>query len=272
MIKLKNILIVIAIILIIAIILSIVIVKYNYTSIETMQTSSGATLSNKKIGWGVKREKDHKQPDLSIYMKMLNPYNGIAMGNPEKKYVYLTFDEGYEAGYTEKLLETLKQNDVKATFFITAHYLNSQTELVKKIIQDGHIIGNHTVNHYSLPDLEADKIKTEIMDLHSAIYEKTGYEMKYIRPPKGEFSERTLYITKNLDYTTVMWSLAYDDYDENNQKGEEYAKDKIISNIHPGAVILLHGNSKDNCNVLDYCIKEIKNMGYEFRNIDQFEP
>ena len=95
--------------------------------------------------------------------------------------------------------------------------------------------------------------------------------MKYLRPPKGEFSERTLDITRKLGYTTVMWSFAYDDWDEDNQKGEEYAKEKIISNIHPGCIILLHGNSKDNTNVLDYCIKEIKNMGYQFKTLDEFE-
>ena len=122
-----------------------------------------------------------------------------------------------------------------------------------------------------MPDLEDEKVKQEIMNLHTAIYEKTGYEMKYIRPPKGEFSERTLSITKSLGYTTVMWSLAYDDYDEKHQKGEEYAKSKILDNIHPGAVILLHGNSRDNTNVLDYVIKETKNMGYEFKSLDEFE-
>ena len=128
------------------------------------------------------------------------------------------------------------------------------------MIKDGHIIGNHTVNHKSMPDLENDKVKKEVMDLHTAVYEKFGYEMKYIRPPKGEFSERTINITNELGYVTVMWSFAYDDWDENKQERTEYAKKKILDNIHPGAVILLHGNSKDNTNVLDECIKEIKHI------------
>lgn len=109
------------------------------------------------------------------------------------------------------------------------------------------------------------------MNLHTSIYQKFEYEMKYIRPPKGEFSERTIDITNSLGYKTVMWSLAYDDWDENKQGREDYAKKKILDNIHPGAVILLHGNSKDNTNVLDYCIKEIRNMGYEFKTLDEFE-
>ena len=109
------------------------------------------------------------------------------------------------------------------------------------------------------------------MDLHTAIYEKFGYEMKYMRPPKGEYSERTLALTNSLGYKTVMWSLAYDDWDEKQQKGSEYAKSKILDNLHPGAIILLHGTSKDNANVLDEVIKEARNMGYEFKSLDEFE-
>lgn len=235
------------------------------TSAETV------TLSNKKIGWGIKREDNHMQPDLGSKNKeIMDKYKGIAMGNNEKKYVYLTFDEGYEAGYTPRILQVLKENDVKATFFLTAHFVNTQEDLVKEMISDGHTIGNHTVNHKSMPDLTDETVKSEVMDLHTAVYQKFGYEMKYIRPPKGEFSERTINITNGLGYTTVMWSLAYDDWDENKQGREEYAKKKILDNIHRGAVILLHGNSKDNTNVLGECIKEIKNMGYEFKSLDQF--
>ena len=122
-----------------------------------------------------------------------------------------------------------------------------------------------------MPDLTDEKVKSEVMDLHTAVFQKFNYEMKYIRPPKGEFSERTINITNQLGYVSVMWSLAYDDWDENKQGREEYGKKKILDNIHPGAVILLHGNSKDNTNILDEVIKEVKNMGYEFKTLDQFE-
>lgn len=243
-------------------------------NLQTVQTSSQSinSLSNKKIEWGIKRNDNHMQPDLgSTNKKILDEYKGIAMGNSESKKVYLTFDEGYEAGYTEKILETLKQNEVKATFFITAHYVNTKPDLVEKMIEEGHIIGNHTVNHKSMPSLSLEEIKKEIMDLHTSIYERFGYEMKYIRPPKGEYSEKTVAYCNSLGYTTVMWSFAYDDWDENKQGREEYAKKKILDNIHNGAVILLHGNSKDNTNVLDTCIKEIKKMGYEFASLDEFE-
>lgn len=186
---------------------------------NTVQTSAKVELSNKKIGWGIKRNDNNEQPDLGSKNKELIDANeDIAMGSNEKKYVYLTFDEGYEAGYTEKILDILKQNNITATFFITGHYLNSQPDLVKRMIDEKHIVGNHTVNHYSMPDLSDEELKKEITTLHTAVYEKFGYEMTYLRPPMGEFSERTLSITKSLGYTTVMWSFAYDDWDTSKQR------------------------------------------------------
>ena len=202
-------------------------------------------LSNTKIGWGIRRNDNHEQPDLGANNKrILEKYEGICMGNASKPYVYLTFDEGYEAGYTPKILESLKNNDVKATFFITAHFVNTQPELVKQIIDEGHIVGNHTVNHKSMPTLSEEEIKKEVMELHTVIYQKFGYDMKYIRPPKGEFSEKSIISTNNLGYKTVMWSFAYEDWNEDKQPNEESSKKKIIENLHNGEIMLLHGNSK----------------------------
>ena len=239
---------------------------------KTVETSSTGVISTKKIEWGIKRGENHKQPNLGEENKrIIDKYNGISMGNSEKKYIYLTFDCGYEAGYTEKILEVLKQNDVKATFFITGHYLNSSPELVKQMIDEGHIIGNHTADHICMPESSEEEIKEDVMELHTALYDKFGYEMKYLRPPKGEYSEKSVAYTNTLGYTTVMWSFAYDDWDENKQGREEYGKQKILDNVHNGEVMLLHSTSKDNSNILDYCIKEIKNMGYEFKSLDEFE-
>lgn len=238
---------------------------------ETVTTSTGA-ISNKTIGWGIKRNDNHEQPDVGEQnKKILEENNGICLGSNEKKNIYLTFDEGYEAGYTPKILETLKNNNVKATFFITAHYVNTQEELVKQMISEGHIIGNHTVNHKSMPTLTNEQIKTEVMDLHQVMLEKFNYEMKYIRPPKGEYSERTIIETNKLGYKTVMWSFAYEDWNENKQPDEEKSKEKILKNLHNGEIMLLHGNSKTNTNILDTIIKEAKNMGYEFKSLDEFE-
>ena len=237
---------------------------------EGIDTNS--SVSNQKIEWGIKRNDNHEQPDVgSKNRKILEENNGICLGNAEEKIIYLTFDEGYEAGYTEEILKILKENDVKAAFFLTAHYVNTEEDLVKQMIDDGHIIGNHTVNHKSMPTLTEEEIKQEVMDLHQSVYEKFGYEMKYIRPPKGEFSEKTLMVTNALGYKNVMWSFAYEDWNEKKQPDENQAKEKILNNLHNGEIMLLHGNSKTNTNILDSMIKEIKNRGYEFKSLDEFK-
>ena len=266
--KKRNIKFMVVIILIVLIVISSVDLTNKNKVIET----SSEIISTKKIEWGLKRNDNHNQPDVGKEnRKILEENNGICLGNKDKKILYLTFDEGYEAGYTSKILEILKENGVKAAFFITAHYLNTQDDLVKQMLEEGHIVGNHTVNHKSIPNLSEEEIRKEVMDLHTVIYEKFGYEMKYIRPPKGEFSEKSIKYTNKLGYKTVMWSFAYEDWNEDNQPKEEKAKEKIISNFHNGEIILLHGNSKTNTMILDSIIKEAKNMGYEFKSLDEFE-
>lgn len=256
--------------ILIMIIFSLSIISMQREKAEIM--TNAEILNNRKIGWGIKRNDNHEQPDVgSNNKKVLEENKGICLGDKEKKNIYLTFDEGYEAGYTPQLLNTLKENQVKATFFITAHYVNTQPDLVKQMIEEGHIIGNHTVNHKSMPELKEDKIRTEVMDLHQVMQEKFNYEMKYIRPPKGEFSQSSLQATNQLGYTTVMWSFAYEDWNEDKQPDENNSKKKILDNLHNGEIMLLHGNSKTNTNILDEVIKEAKNRGYEFKSLDEFE-
>lgn len=132
-------------------------------------------------------------------------------------------------------------------------------------------LGNHTVNHKSMPEIGDKEIEEEIMKLHQTMYEKYGYEMKYIRPPKGEFSERTLSICKNLGYKNVMWSFAYVDWNEDSQPNESEAKQTILNNLHNGEIILLHATSKTNANILDSVLKEIKAQGYEIKSLDEFK-
>lgn len=229
-------------------------------------------LSNEMLAWGFRRGENHEQPVLDVEsLRVVEKFNGIAMGNSQSKNIYLTFDAGYEAGYTEDILKVLKENDVKATFFITAHYVNTATDLVKQMIQNGNTVGNHTVNHACLPGLSDEEIKEEIMKLHNSVYDITGYEMTYFRPPRGEFSERTANIVESLGYTSVLWSSAYDDWDQSKQGRSEYGKKKVLDNLHNGAIILLHSTSEDNLTMLDSMIKEAKNMGYEFKSLDEFE-
>lgn len=230
-------------------------------------------ISNTKCAWGFRRMKDGVQPEFTAsYVQPLNDYNGIYVGNKENKVIYLTFDEGYENGYTDDILDTLKEKEVTAAFFVTMPYVKQNVELVQRMIDEGHIVGNHTVNHPSMPDVTDDeKLKSEIQVLHDYMIENFNYEMSYIRPPKGEYSERTVKICRDLGYSNVLWSSAYDDWDVNNQKGIEYAKKMILNYAHNGCVMLLHAVSKDNTEVLGEIIETLRGQGYEFSSLDDFE-
>lgn len=241
------------------------------SDLKTVPTTSSDVIDNKKLSWGLKFTKIGERPSIGkSQTDLLDEYGGIYFGRNEKV-IYLTFDSGYEAGYTEKILDILKDNNVKATFFITANYLNKSEDLVKRMIDEGHIIGNHTVNHPSMPDIKDDEeLKKEIMDLHSALYNKTGYEMKFIRPPKGEFSRKTLALSNSLGYKTVLWSFAYEDWKDDKQKNLDDVKKIILERLHQGEVMLFHSKSENNMLMLDSIIKEIKRKGYEFKNLDEF--
>lgn len=241
---------------------------------EKIETMAGAYSSydNKKNAWGFVRKPDSKTPEFyGPHAKVLDDYEGIYIGNTEEPVIYLTFDEGYENGYTGKILDVLKEKDVTAVFFVTMPYVKQNPELIQRMVDEGMIIGNHTVNHPSMPEVTDDtKLAKEIMDLHNYMLENYNYEMKYLRPPKGEFSERTVKLSLDLGYRTVLWSAAYDDWDRNNQKGTDYAKKMIYNNLHNGSVMLLHAVSKDNAAVLADAIDEMRNRGYELVSLDDF--
>lgn len=234
--------------------------------------SQAMTLSNEMHAWGFRRGENHSQATLDTASeKIIRDYDGISMGKKDSNKIYLTFDCGYEAGYTEKILDVLAENNVKAVFFITGHYLNTAGDIVRRMIEEGHTVGNHTVNHKCMPEISDEEIEKEVMNLHKAVFEKFGYEMTYFRPPKGEFSARVIDKVKKLGYTTVMWSSAYDDWDKERQGREEYGKKKILDNVHNGCVLLLHATSIDNSKILGDVIKEVRNMGYEWAKINEFE-
>lgn len=256
---------------IIIILFSICLIQINGNESKINTTAAEADI-NQKVEWGIKRNNNNEQPDVGAKNKeLLESNGGICLGKGTEKSIYLTFDSGYEAGYVGNILDVLKQNDVKATFFITSHYLNTASDLVERMINEGHIVGNHTVNHKSMPSISDQEIENEVMQLHKAVYEKFNYEMKYIRPPRGEFSARTLKKCEQLGYKTVMWSFAYCDWDEKKQPNLETAKKMIIENLHSGEIMLLHSNSKTNSEILDTILKEAKNQGYEFNTLEQFE-
>lgn len=240
--------------------------------VDVVPVSSSA-LSNTTCAWGFRRMKDEVQPEFSAsYTKPLDEYDGIYVGNKDNRVIYLTFDEGYENGYTATILDTLKEKGVEATFFVTMPYVKQNPELVQRMIDEGHIVGNHTVNHPSMPSvLDDEKLKKEVTGLHDYVLEKFNYEMKYLRPPKGEYSERTVKLCRDLGYTNVLWSFAYDDWDVKKQDRLDYDRKMIYNNLHNGCVMLLHAVSKDNDALLGEFIETAWDRGFEFCSLDDFE-
>ncbi|WHH59925.1 delta-lactam-biosynthetic de-N-acetylase [Petroclostridium sp. X23] len=227
---------------------------------------------NTKYGWWYRRNKDKPPTIDNKYDQLLKKYDGIFRHDTDEKVLYLTFDEGYENGYTPKILDVLKENQTTAAFFITGPYLKKHSDLVKRMVEEGHIVANHTINHPSMPEILDDKkLEEEILGLERPFYEMFQQHMKYLRPPKGEYSERTLALTQSLGYKTVFWSFHYLDYDVKNQKGADHAYNEVMGRLHNGAVLLLHAVSKDNAEALDRIIKDAKAQGYEFKSLDEIE-
>lgn len=222
--------------------------------------------------WGILRGKKGELPKADPGApELLSKYNSIYLADTSKKVIYLTFDEGYENGYTDKILDVLYENKVNAIFFITGPYLEQQEELIQRMLDEGHAVGNHTVNHKSLPLLSEKDLEEEIVGLDRCFNQKFGQNMVFLRPPKGEYSEKTLELTSKMGYVNVFWSFAYDDWAVNNQRGWEYAFEKVKQNIHNGEIILLHAVSKDNCEALNAIIEYVRSIGYEFGDVFELE-
>lgn len=226
--------------------------------------------ANTLYGWGLKKKVNAPPEVPENIQNLIATYGGIYLDQTPRT-LYLTFDEGYENGYTAKILDVLKENNVTAAFFVTGPYLEKETELVKRMFDEGHVVGNHTVNHPSMPRLSGtEAVAKEITELNEMCREKYGQTMHFFRPPRGEYSERTLKISQDLGYTNVFWSFAYKDWEVNNQKGTDYAYEQIKKGVHDGAVLLLHAVSKDNAEILDRVIKDLKSEGYRFKSLEDF--
>ncbi len=240
---------------------------------QAVQTSTGNTLSVKKESWGMRRNPPDRPGFTDNQKEMMDKYGCIYLGSSEQKYLYLTFDEGYENGQTAKILDTLKQKGVKAAFFITGDYFKAESALVDRMVEEGHIVGNHTMKHPCMPDIEDDgRLEEEVLSLDRAFYERYNSHMRFFRAPEGAYSEKTLAVTKKLGYTNVFWSFAYDDWYRDKQRGADFAYNKTISNIHPGCVILLHAVSSDNADALGEIIDSAREEGYEFLSLEEYIP
>lgn len=217
--------------------------------------------------FGIGKIVNNQRPTIS-YQKIIEDNNGFYLGKDEKK-LYLTFDCGYENGYTSDILKTLKKNEVRATFFITGHYLTSSTDIVKKMIDDGHTIGNHTYHHNHFTKESSSEMLKDVKKLEDKYYELTNNKMStFVRPPAGEFNEESLNALKENNYKTIFWSLAYVDWYKDKFYGNNYSYNNVMKKIHNGAIILMHTVSKDNMVDLDKILSTLIRDGYLFDSLE----
>ena len=229
-----------------------------------------STLPNTMASWWFKRNENHEIPEVQNEIDLTKYDAWYAKTDiiDGEKPVFLTFDCGYENGYTPGILDVLKKHKAPAAFFVCKHFIEDQPDLIKRMKEEGHVVGNHTSNHICMPESDERTIREEIADNANYMKEATGYEMDpFFRPPKGEYSERTLQITKNMGYTTVFWSLAYPDYDVNNQPGADYVIERFDKYIHPGAIPLIHNISESNAQALDTVLTNLEKEGYSFQSL-----
>ena len=228
----------------------------------------GGALSTEKHGYGQGVQLDDKnRPTGALDFNANYGKYGATALREDKKNILLTFDQGYENGYTAQILDTLKEKKVKAVFFLLQDYAERNPELVQRMIDEGHIVGNHSVSHYSMPDLSVEECRQEIEGLQEYMKQNFGVTMKLFRPPMGEFSEQSLSVTKDCGLSTMLWSFAYADWDVNAQPDPMQAKEKLIGAAHEGAIYLLHSVSQTNAEVLDEVIDGIRAEGFEFEKL-----
>ncbi len=228
------------------------------------------------FSWYCVRNKQHKQPRLDPNMSFIENYDGYYIDRShnegsEDKVVYLTFDAGYENGNIEKILNTMREEKVTGAFFILGNLINKSPELVRRMSEEGHIVANHTNSHRDMSKVDdLEEFSAELKKLEALYEEVIGKKLSnYYRPPEGRFNKRSLEYAKTLGYKTIFWSFAYADWDNGNQPDVNAAKEKILDNIHNGAIILLHPTSKTNAIILPDIIKTLKADGYRFGTLDE---
>lgn len=229
--------------------------------------------SNTSIGWGVSMHADHTTPGGNVPKGVsLKKYQAYYVGNTKEKVMYLTFDCGYEGGYTRKILKTLKKENLKAIFFVTKPFIEENPKLVKKMKKEGHLVGNHTCTHPQLSKCNVAKIRKEINDCAKTMKKLTGYNMDaFIRPPEGVYSLRALKVIKDMGYKTILWSIAYYDYDPQNQPSVDYVVNKFKTYYHKGAIPLMHIVSKADCEALPKIIRLMHSKKYHFKTLDELD-
>lgn len=228
----------------------------NDDSIETITSEN----------WGLGFGQEGQPPTAAVSAAELKQYNAYYIGDSSQKVIYLTFDAGYEAGYTPQILDALKKHNVSATFFVVGNYIETSPDLINRMIEEGHTIGNHTYHHPDMSKISTlESFNKEMTSLADLYKEKTGEELvKFYRPPQGKYSIENLKMANELGYKTFFWSLAYVDWYQDKQPTHEEAFKKLLGRIHPGAIVLLHSTSKTNAEILDELLTKWEEMGYSF--------
>ncbi|MCI6675629.1 MAG: polysaccharide deacetylase family protein [Clostridiales bacterium] len=225
-------------------------------------------LPNKSGGCGFSaangRDSKNVPNDMYWYVKKYGKYNADFLQDTNKNVIYLTMDEGYEAGYTPTILDTLKEKNVKAVFFLTKQFIDSDPQLVQRMIDEGHVIGNHTVSHKAMPTLSLEQQTAEITTINNIIKDQFGYDVKLFRFPEGEFSEQSLALAESLGMRSVFWSFAHKDFDREAQPDPTASLQKCLNEVHPGAIYLLHAVSSTNTQILGDFIDGVRAKGFEF--------
>ena len=221
--------------------------------------------------WGLSFPREGQSPQAAVSADALKKYDAAYIGDTTQKVLYLTFDAGYENGCTEKILDILQKHNVKAAFFLVGNYLAKNADLVRRMVEEGHIVGNHTMHHKDMRQFaDKESFSKELADLETLFFETTGKKLpKFYRPPQGTYSQENLRQAKELGYKTVFWSLAYADWNNDKQPTKEQAFSKLLPRCHNGAVVLLHSTSRTNAEILDELLTKWESAGYRFETIDK---
>ena len=230
-----------------------------------------ALLHEKSENWGLGFGTEGKPPTGNASAEELKKYNAYFIGDTTQNTIYLTFDCGYENGNTEPILDALKKHDVKATFFVVGNFLETSTEIVKRMIAEGHTVGNHTYHHLDMSSISSmDAFKKETQDVENLFEQITGTPItKFYRPPQGKYNIENLKMAQELGYHTFFWSLAYVDWYQDKQPTKDEAFGKLLKRIHPGAIVLLHSTSSTNAQILDELLTKWEEMGYTIKPLTE---
>ncbi len=235
------------------------------------QATSAAVPVSSEENWGLSFQQEGQPPVANATSDYLSQFHAHYAADTDEKVIYLTFDAGYENGNTAPILDALNKHHAPATFFLVGNFLNTSPDLVRRMVAEGHTVGNHTFHHPDMSGISTRETFSEELTALETLYEQvTGQPMKkYYRPPQGKYSETNLQMAKELGYHTFFWSLAYVDWYENDQPTHEAAFGKLLSRIHPGAIVLLHSTSRTNAEILDELLTKWEEIGYTFHSLDE---